>query len=176
MGFAKGFGIGLVAFVALNFVFSIIVAAVGGTIGTYFTTLTQWENIFSVLFGPITITPWTNIFGTSIGTETVGGLISAIGAGGISGILTYIFYLVSPAVAAILTGRFAGGKRFAFLAWFLIAILSAAFLLIPNFLALPSGAPALYYGVIILIILVPGAINGVFWAPFGMAVSEAEFY
>lgn len=176
MGFAKGFGIGLGVFIALNFVFSLIVAAAGGTIETYFGNFAQWQNIFYVLLVPIGNTPWVNIFGTSIGTITVGGLVSAIASESISGVLNAIFYLVSPTIAAILVGRFAGGKRNVFLAWFLIAILSAGLLLIPSFLALPSGSPTEAYLLILLYILVPGAINGVFYSSFGMLVSEAEFY
>lgn len=185
MGFAKGFGIGLAVFVALNFVFSLIVAAIGNSIGLFFSSLAQWENIFSILFYPIASTPLINIFGIIGGAAPLS----------IAGLLQPIFYFISPAVAAILAGRFAGGKRFAFLAWFLISILCAALLLIPLFLnptsiTLPLssfistymsmfgvtlGSPE-YIGFIILMTLSPGAINAAFYAPFGMAVSEAEFY
>ncbi len=176
MGFLKGFGIGLVVFLALNFVFSLIVAAVDGAIGFFFISFVQWENFFYVLLGPITTAPWVNLFGLELGgTIFVDGLLGASVAGDIALILQYIFAIVSPLIASILTGRFAGGKRFAFLAWFLISILSGALLLIPELLNAPFATIEIY-GIITLITLIPSVINGVFYAPFGMAVSEAEFY
>ncbi|TXT62585.1 MAG: membrane protein of unknown function [Promethearchaeota archaeon] len=165
MSFIKGFGIGLVVFVALNFVFTLIVAAASGIIDLFFSGLTDLGSIFSLLFGPIATEPYTNILG----------LWSSGGAGSIAGILTYTFNIVSPLIAAIIAGRLAGGKRFAALAWFLIAILTAGLLLIPEFLNLTSTS-LLAIGGVIFLTFIPGVINGVFYATFGMLVSESEFY
>ncbi|TFF85810.1 MAG: hypothetical protein EU518_00450 [Promethearchaeota archaeon] len=177
MGFLKGFGIGLIIFVALNFVFSMIIAAIAGIIGNYFIALADWTTIFSVLFGSITITPHLIIFGGPFGAISYTGLVTAIANNEMALILSLIFSLASPIIAAILAGRFAGGKRFAFLAWFLIAIICAALLLIPNLVILAgTGATMETYLLQTHFILFPGIINGVFYAPFGMLVSEAEFY
>jgi hypothetical protein len=168
MSFIKGFGIGLVVFIALNFVFSLIIAAVSGVIGTFFTDLADLNTIFNILFGPTSATavPYLN----------ANNLYFSIATGSTSGILTYIFYFVSPLVASILAGKFAGGKRFAALAWFLIAMLSAGLLLIPQFLILPPGTPLSLIGATIFSVLIAGVINGVFYATFAMLVSESEFY
>ena len=178
MGFLKGFGIGLIVFVALNFVFSLIVAAVNGVLGFYFLSLAQWENFFYILLGPIGFTPHLILFGGTFMEVTYISVISAFANNFIALALQGIFYLVSPLIAAILTGRFAGGKKNAFLAWFLISLLSAALLLIPNLItysAIP-GSSILTYLLVVYYVLIPGIINGVFYASPGMVVSEAEFY
>ena len=179
MGFGKAFGIGLVVFIALNFVFMILAQVLGGDIGTFFSGLSNMSTLAIALFGSATIIPsfvWLGLVGTLLDSGLGSLYITLIGLGfGLSSdIAVYILlagFIVAPLVAAILTGKMAGSKGAAFGAWVLIAILCSLLVMV---LGIVGGASIDINSIIVYVF--SGLIVGIFYSGFAVLVSSEEFY
>jgi hypothetical protein len=117
MGFGKAFILGLVIYIALNFVFQLIGALLLGTLATYFGFLTTDPLYFIYgLFAPIVVVPGVSFIYYLALVMEGGALMLAY--------LVAMLGLILPALlAAIIAGRLGGGKGASFGAWFLIAII-----------------------------------------------------
>ncbi len=165
MGFGKAFGLGLIIYVALNFVFALITALVGGTIDAYFATITTNPLTFiGSLFSPILILP-----GEAWLTSGILAVLAAPPATMLVVLLTMIGYIVPPLLAAVIAGRTGEGKTNAFVAWFLIAIICAVIVLVLGIVAATLTADM----TTILTLVLSGVINGFFYGAFA-ALSASE--
>ncbi len=119
----KGLLIGLVVFVALNFVSHIIYYALSDVV-----TLADWFEAWKD--NPMLVTE--AFFGYAIWTPTLA--LTPFGASGTVEIEEYLYWGIMPfvtcGIAAILAGFFAEEKFNAFGAWFLIAMISGVILFI----------------------------------------------
>ncbi|MBN1215859.1 MAG: hypothetical protein JXA99_10520 [Candidatus Lokiarchaeota archaeon] len=115
----KGLVIGLVIFIALNFVFQIICYAIEGVLEAWFQTLNSAYNILEALFGFIIVTP-TN--GITIANASSWDMTTTL--------LFLVFPMLTAIISAIIAGRFAEDKAGGFLAWFLVALISGIILFI----------------------------------------------
>lgn len=165
MGFGKAFGLGFLIYVALNFVFALIVALLAGTIDLYFSGITTYPLVFiSSLFAPILILP-----GDAWLTLGILAVLSAPAAGMLLALIIMIGLIVPPILAAIIAGRTGGGKGAAFGAWFLIAIICAT---VPLVLGIIAGTLLVDVTTILTFIL-SGVINGLFYGAIA-ALSASE--
>ena len=170
MAFGKTFALSLLAFLGLNFGFALIVAALGGGIGTFFTDLADMAVLADVLGGPISIFPGTVIGNYDITTSLIGSFFESPMV--IANVLTYIFYIVAPLLAAIIAGRLSESRGECFGAWFLTAMIVMAVVLILELIAV-SFSIALS---VLLYIILGGVVNAFFYGCFALLVSRSEFY
>ncbi|MHA1293319.1 MAG: hypothetical protein ACTSQJ_11710 [Promethearchaeota archaeon] len=135
MGVGKAFAFGLILFVALNFVFSLLLALVAGYVGSFF-EIFMMDTFFMAffLFGPLFIEPgitWSSLIMLPI----IGPVISSTGTSiaftslSSSTDLMYLYlflggFVGSPLIAALITGKMAEGKGKAFIAWLLVCMVS----------------------------------------------------
>jgi hypothetical protein len=182
MGFGKAFALALIIYIALNFVFGMLVYLLGAGIDQYFNLLTSDPMYFIYsLFAPIIVLPGL------IWSTGIVGLISDVMSGG-TNMLTLLMALLAGLVpgllAAIIAGRTAESKGAAFGAWLLTAIISAVVALVfVGFLKTDSAqlqliwlGLSLLYGDDILIyiaLILSGLVNGIFYGAFA-AVSASE--
>ncbi len=165
MGFGKAFGLGLLIYVALNFVFALIVALLLNQIDTYFGLITTDPMAFiSGLFAPILILP-----GTAWLTLGILAILAATPDAMIVALIVMIGLIVPPILAAIIAGRTGEGKGAAFGAWFLIAIICAV---VPLILGIIGGSLSVEV-VTILVYILSGVINGLFYGAIA-ALSASE--
>jgi len=165
MGFGKAFGLGFLIYVALNFVFALIVALLLDQIAAYFTGITTYPLVFiSSLFAPILILP-----GDAWLTLGILAVLAAPAAGMLQALIIMIGLIVPPILAAIIAGRTGGGKGAAFGAWFLIAIICAT---VPLVLGIIVGT-LLIDVTIILTFILSGVINGLLYGAIA-ALSASE--
>lgn len=180
MSFGKGFGIGFLVFVVLNLVFSLLISVlIGGNIAAMFADL---NSIIITLLGGALIPPTIAILlvafiigagGTSIFSSTIGTAL----------FVQMLAFIVVPLISAIITGKLAGGKVAAFFAWFLISIISAAIVAIMIYLDILSYTAdyTMMFGlgggeIMMMMILLFGAINGIFYGAFAELVSSDDLY
>jgi hypothetical protein len=164
MAFGKTFVLSLVTFLGLNFVFVIIIAALSGSIGTFFPDLLNpLSNLGSALFGPIGILPGAVAVSIPIAFAPFDLVI----------LLGLIFFIVAPLLASIIAGRLGESRGECFGAWFLVAMVSMGVYLT---LILVAGVPPaiLIYTIVITIIF--GLINGFFYGCFALLFAKSEFY
>lgn len=164
MGFGKAFGLSLIIYIALNFVFGMLIALLGTGIDLYFAALASAPMTFvASLFNPILYLPgeaWiTNgIMPLVLGTSDL-----------ITTLMVLLAAIIPPLLAAIIAGRTGEGKGSAFGAWFLTAIICSVILLV---LGMVDGSLTLDLTSILALIL-PAVINGIFYGAFA-AVSASE--
>lgn len=167
MGFGKAFGLGLVIYVALNFVFALIIALVAGLIDAYFTAIAADILAFiGSLFSPILILP-----GQAWLTSGILAVLAAPATTMLVVLLTMIGFIVPPLLAAIIAGRTGEGKTNAFGAWFLVAIISAV---VPMVLGIIAAAITVDLPTILTFIL-SGVINGFFYGAFAALTASEGF-
>ncbi|MGV9171161.1 MAG: hypothetical protein ACOC44_00250 [Promethearchaeia archaeon] len=163
-------------FVALNFVFALLGAAIGGTIDTFFSEITEQPlGILTLLFGSVVLLPGLAIYGLVFETILVGAF-SDIGL-----LLTVIGYVASPLISSLVAGKMAETKGEAFGAWLVAMLISGGALVAAYFLDISVGAGT-YLTIgggdmgMIIFILVSAAINGVFYASFAQLMSGMDYY
>ncbi|MFW9785198.1 MAG: hypothetical protein ACFFFB_23160 [Candidatus Heimdallarchaeota archaeon] len=179
MGFGKSFILSLVAFVGLNFVFTILYYSLGP--GFDF-LMSEIQNapmmIIYYLFGSIASVP-SNILNWVIVdpffNSTMTYLIMGLG------------FLIAPLIAAILAGKFAESKFQGFSGWLLTSIISTVAMIIGTIPGL-SGTfvgtiETLYFGgtptgfeVMLITLIISCVVNIVFYGFFALLVSKTEYY
>ena len=182
MGFGKAFLLSLVAFVGLNFIFSILYFVI---VVDFDTLMTQIQSapltIIYYLFGSITGVPSTNMDWA---------IVQPLFNDNTDLLLIGLGYLVAPIIAGILAGRFAESKLQGFLGWLLTAVISTVAIIIGVFLS-PTletalgGIPALEgipaYGwigfdVILIYLLISLIVNIIGYGFFALLASKTEYY
>ncbi|MBY9005228.1 MAG: hypothetical protein KGD63_00535 [Candidatus Lokiarchaeota archaeon] len=115
----KSLGIGIIVFMALNFILQLVSAAVDGNLTPWFESL---DNAYSILYA---------LFGYVVNTPTIAILNAGVPSIAPLEILAYVvFPIMAAVIAAIITGRFAEEKSTAFVAWFFVALISGIILFI----------------------------------------------
>ena len=112
MGFGKSFLLSLVAFVGLNFIFTILFFAIDSDSGGFDSLMSTIQDaplmIIYYLFGSVTSVPSNNLDWAIVQPlfeENTTYLILSLG------------YLAAPIIAAILAGKFAESKFQGFAGW-----------------------------------------------------------
>ena len=183
MSFGKGFGIGFLIFVILNLVFTLVTSfLIGGNIAAMFTDV---NSIIITLLGGALLPP-TIVFLLIYMFLGMGGTSMLSSSLGIALLVQVLAYLLVPLISSIITGKLAGGKGAAFFAWFLISVLSAAIIAIMvymDFLAYTGGETSMLmmFGLgmgetIMIMLILFGVINGIFYGAFAQLVSSDDLY
>ncbi len=176
MGFGKSFLLSLVAFVGLNFIFTILNYILGSGFNALINEIqTAPLMIIYYLFGsiasiPSTILNWVIV--DPLFNSTMTNLVMGLG------------FLVAPLIAAILAGRLAESKSQGFLGWLLTAIISTVAVIIgiiPNLSATFVNKLNLIYGwsgfeVILIYLVISCIVNIIFYGFFALLVSKTEYY
>lgn len=179
MGIGKSFLISLVAFVGLNFVFTILYYALEPVLG-FEVLINEIQNaplmIVYYLFGSIASIP-----SSMLNWIIVDPLLSYTA-------LTYLImglgFIVAPLIAAILAGRLGEGKYQGFVGWLLTVIVSAVAVIIgiiPGFsTTFVSTLTSLYgwsgFNVMLISLGVTCIVNMIFYGFFALLVSKTEYY
>jgi hypothetical protein len=173
MGFGKAFLFSILAFIGLNFIFTIIYYAIGPGFDMLFIMIQNYPLlIIYFLFGPIISTP-SIIFNWTI-TEPF--LFSIM-----NNLIFGLGYLAALIIAAILAGRFGGSKGSSFGGWCLTASISTASIIVGAWLD-PFFQNILFltYGwtsdVILVLAIINCLINIVFYGFFALLLSRIEYY
>lgn len=193
--FGKGFGVGLIVFIVLNFSFALINSLFSVTIGSFFGALTDLRALVFLLFGSIILPPFIvffSVFGSIfrlIGGPLLG--VISVESFSLQVVINSIGFLVCPLIASITSGRLAGGKSAAFGAWFLISIISSGVLItfififgVANMLDsslitvqyLILGQSGVPFFLIVILLIIIGVINGIFYGCFAMLASSEDFF
>ncbi|MFX1417835.1 MAG: hypothetical protein ACFE9N_02820 [Promethearchaeota archaeon] len=175
MGFGKAFLFSMLAFIGLNFVFTIIYyALIPMGFDSLFTTIqTSPIIIIYYLFGSIISTP-SAILNWTIAQPFIFGISDNLILG--------LGYLVTLIIAAILAGRFGGNKGQCFGGWFLTVIISTAVVIIGAFLdpTFQSTLLTIYgwpsFNAILIYVIISCIINIVFYGFFALLLSKTEYY
>ena len=163
IGLGKALGFSLLAFIGLNFLFSIIAYTISGDLNLLFSAISSDPLIIiTILFGPISMMPGFVI--TALYTSI------ALGMTDVAALIQLIGFIVSPFVAALVAGRTGGGKGGSFGGWMLAALIGAAALAVLAFIEFTS--PILP----IIGIMLSGAVNGVFYGCFALLFTKTEMY
>ena len=180
MGFGKSFLLSLVAFVGLNFIFTILYFLID--VGQPDVGLDKlMENIQDAplmiiyyLFGSITSVPSNNLDWAIVQplfNDDTTYLILSLG------------YLVTPIIAAILAGTFAESKFQGFAGWLLTVIVSTVAVVIGVFLSptLESEFSKIFFDwtgfeLILIYIIISCVVNIVFYSFFALLLSKTEYY
>lgn len=173
MGFGKAFLFSVIAFVGINFIFTIIYYA--------FTGFDQLINVIQnyplmilyYLFGSVISTP-SAIFNWTIAEpfllSNMDNLIFGLG------------HLIAPLIAAILAGRFGESKIQSFGGWLLVAVISTTSVIIAAWLSpYTANILTLTYvwastDVILVLAIISCLINIVFYGFFALLLSKEEYY
>jgi hypothetical protein len=170
MAFGKTFILSLLAFIGLNFGFAVIVSALAGTIGTFFTSLADMSVLADALCGPISLYPGTVIGNYGVTPSLVGSFFET--PIDLSILLTYIFYIVAPLLAAIIAGRLGESRGECFGAWFLTAMIVMAVALVLELIA-----NSFSIGISVLLgIILGGVVTAFFYGCFALLLVKSEFY
>jgi hypothetical protein len=174
MGFGKAFLFCILAFVGLNFIFTIIYYAIGPGFDSLFNTIQNYPlMILYYLFGSIISTPST-IFNWTIAEPFISSNIDYLILG--------LGHLAAPLVAAILTGRFGESKIQSFGGWLLTAVISTVSVIIAAWLSpYTENTIITTYGwisgdVILILAIISCLINIVFYGFFALVLSKEEYY
>ncbi len=180
MGFGKAFLFSILAYVGLNFIFTIIIYAFGPGFDLLFSTIQSAPlMIIYYLFGSILSSPFTIFYWTI--TEPF--LLSTI-----ANLLLGIGYLATGIIATILAGRFGESKIQAFGGWLLTAVISTVAIIIGAILsptmqmmiATVYASSTTYvwgtFDVILFFALINCVINIVFYGFFALLLSKEEYY
>ncbi len=188
MGFGKTFLLSLVAFVGLNFIFSILYLALGPGFGELLNRFNpsspQYAPLMIIyyLFGSIASIPsiilnWVIIL-PIFPPNVMDFLIVGLG------------FLIAPLIAAILAGKFAESKFQGFAGWLLTAVISTVAVIIGAFLSpIFQGTLTTLYGpawstivititveVMIIFLVISCIVNIIFYGFFALLVSKTEYY
>ncbi|MHA2392858.1 MAG: hypothetical protein ACXAEX_13000 [Promethearchaeota archaeon] len=177
MGFGKSFLLSLVAFVGLNFIFTILYYSLSPA--GFNGLMTEIQNaplmIIYYLFGSIASVP-SNILNWVI----VDPLLNST--------MTYLImglgFLVAPLVSAILAGRLAESKFQGFLGWLITVIVSTIAVIIgtiPGFSGTFVTTLNTLYGwsgfeVTMILLIISAVVNIVFYGFFALLLSKTEYY
>jgi len=174
MGFGKTFALSLVAFIGLNFIFSILYFALGPGFDELFNTFESAPlMIIYYLFGSIVSAPYINlnwVIVEPLFNENMDFLIMGLG------------FIAAPLIAAILAGKFAESKFQGFAGWLLAAVISTATVVIGVFLSPAFETElTLTYGwvgfeVILISLIISCVINIIFFGFFALLVAKTEYY
>ncbi|MBY8985877.1 MAG: hypothetical protein KGD65_12460 [Candidatus Lokiarchaeota archaeon] len=180
MGFGKTFSLSLVAFIALNFIFSILYLA----LGPGFDELLNRFNPSSPQYAPLMIIYY--LFGAIASVPSI--LLNWVIILPIfpPNILDFLIiglgFLIAPLIAAILAGKFAESKLQGFAGWVLTAVISTIALVIciilsPTFEATMTST----YGwsgfeLILISLAISCVVNIIFYGFFALLVSKTEYY
>lgn len=177
MGFGKPFLLSLVAFVGLNFIFTIVHYSLGVGFGALMTEIqTAPLMIIYYLFGSIASVPsnvlnW--VLADPLFNDNMTYLIMGLG------------FLIAPLIAAILAGKLAESKFQGFLGWLLTVIISTVAVIIgiiPGFSGTFVGTLTTLYPTwtsfeLMLIYLgISCVINIIFYGFFALLLSKTEYY
>ena len=163
IGLGKALGFSLLAFIGLNFLFVIIAETISGDLNLLFSDISSDPlTIITILFAPISYMPGTVITGISVSIS--------LGMPDIAVLIQFIGFIVSPFVAALVAGRTGGGKGGSFGGWMLTALIGATAVAVLFYvqLAAPIGE--------IIIIMLSGAVNGIFYGCFALLFTKTEMY
>ncbi|MFX1315691.1 MAG: hypothetical protein ACFE9T_07495 [Promethearchaeota archaeon] len=202
MSFIKSFGISILVFIGLNFLFYVIAYAVDGELETFFDLLSDEPLLIGyVLFGAIALLPGLvlqmgiiyPLYGEDYGLPDLT----------IIEIILFIGLIISPLIAAILSGRFGESKFESFGGWFLTAIISLALVAIFIFIdevfvvkvaenSRKAGLPLIFgsfflsppappwpdyvISTLTISVIVCGLISAVFYGFFALLVTKIEYY
>jgi hypothetical protein len=172
LGIGKAFGFSLLAYIGLNFLFIVIVETLSGNLNPLFKDIINNPLIILLIFFGTTVNLPGEVFLSiyaQIASETVDyNLIRNIG------------YFVTPLVAALVAGRVGENKAGSFGGFFLTSIIGAVAL---GILAYISAITLAYFGIIVIdptstliILLIRGAVNGVFYGAFSLMFTKTEYY
>jgi len=172
MGLGKALGFSLLALIGLNFLFVIIAETISGNLNLLFSDISSDPLIILLIFfGPLINMPGS-VFG-SIYVQISLGMIGPM-------LIQSIGFIVSPFVASLIAGRTGENKGGSFGGWMLVSMISAVVL---GILAFISPATLMYYSVpvadpslILILFLMSGAVNGVFYGCFSLLFTKEEMY
>jgi hypothetical protein len=180
MGFGKSFLLSLVAFVGLNFIFTILyfLIDVGQPDAGLDTLMDNIQNaplmIIYYLFGSVTSVPSKNLDWAIVQplfNEDTTYLVLSLG------------YLAAPIIAAILAGKFAESKFQGFAGWMLTVIVSTVAVVIGVLLSptleLEFEDPFYVwtgFELILIYLVISCVVNIVFYSFFALLVSKTEYY
>jgi len=163
IGLGKALGFSLLAFIGLNFLFIIIAYTISGDLNLLFSAISSDPLIIIfIFFEPIRYMPGTVI------TDLYNSI--SLGMTDVAALIQYIGFIVSPFVAALVAGRTGGGKGGSFGGWMLAALIGATAVAVLFYvqLAAPIGE--------IIIIMLSGAVNGIFYGCFALLFTKTEMY
>jgi len=113
MSFVKAFGFSLIAFIGLNIVFFLIGYGIQGLLGSYFAAVASSPSLITLMIlGPIASSQFPALLISQVTAWVMGFPIV------FADVFLFIGFIVSPLVAAILSGRFGEKKTEAFGGWF----------------------------------------------------------
>jgi hypothetical protein len=175
MGFGKAFLLSILAFVGLNFTFTIIhFALIPLGLEELFTTIQNDPlMILFYLFGPIICSPsfiFNWVITQPILLDDMSYLVLGLG------------YLIAPIIAAILAGRLGENKGQSFGGWLLTVVISTVLVVIGALLnsTLQVVISATYilgsFNEILVFSLINCVINLVFYGFFVLLLSKTEIY
>ena len=186
MGFGKTFSLSLVAFIGLNFIFSILNIALGPGFDGLYNGFDELFNIFDpdsseyaplmiiyYLFGSIVSAPYINlnwVIVEPLFNEIMDFLILGLG------------FIAAPLIAAILAGKFAESKFQGFAGWMLSAIVSTGAVIVGVFLSftfeteLSTSYGWVGFEVILISLIINCVINIIFYGFFAMLLAKTEYY
>ncbi|MFX1375688.1 MAG: hypothetical protein ACFFA0_07740 [Promethearchaeota archaeon] len=179
MGFGKAFLLSLVAFIGLNFIFSILYLAFGPgfdeLLDRFDPDLPTYAPLMTIyyLFGSIISVPYINLNWVIVEPlllENSDYLIMGLG------------YIIAPLIAAILAGKFAESKLQGFAGWFLTVFVSTGAVITGVFLSQTFEDELItIYGwvdfeVLLISLLISAVINIIFYSFFVLLVSKVEYY
>lgn len=175
MGFGKSFLLSLVAFVGLNFIFTILYYLLGAGFDALINEIqTAPLMIINYLFGSIASVP-SNILNWVIVdplfNTTMTYLILGLG------------FLVAPLIAAVLAGIFAESKLQGFSGWLLTVVISTVAVIIGAYLSpmFQTNLTTLYttwtsFELILIYLVISCVVNIIFYGFFALLVSKTEYY
>lgn len=176
MGFGKAFLLSIVAFVGLNFIFTIIYFALGDGFAVLFDNIQEAPLIILYyLFGSIVSAPFF-IFNVTIVQPFLGTTFV------LETFLFWLGYLIAPIIAAILAGRFGESKIQCFGGWALTAIISTVSVIIAALLSPLTETELLNlyflldFDHLLIFAITSCVINIFFYGFFALLVSKIEYY
>ncbi|MFW9949959.1 MAG: hypothetical protein ACFFKA_07530 [Candidatus Thorarchaeota archaeon] len=185
MGFGKAFGFSLLAYIGLSFLFIVITETLSGNLNPLFNDISSNPLIIFLIFFGNTVQLPSTVFISIYGQITIGAidynLIRSIG------------YIVTPLVAALVAGRVGENKAGSFGGFFLTSVIGSIIL---GILAYLSTALMVYSGFLIIdpvflgyfgisvidptttliILVLAGAVNGIFYGAFSLMFTKTEYY
>ena len=172
MGLGKALGFSLLAYIGLNFLFVIITETISGDLNLLFSNITSDPLIILLIFfGPITIMPGTVV--NSLYVKIAFGTFDA-------SLISTIGLIVTPFVASIVAGKTGGSKGSSLGGWMITCLIGSSALAV---LAFINPTTLLYYGIIVsnpvlllIVISISAAINGVFYGCFALLFAKNEMY
>ncbi len=172
MGFGKAFGFSLLAYIGLNFLFIVIVETLSGDLNLLFSDISSNPLIILLIFFGTTANMPGNVF-LSMYAQIATGAIDY-------NLIETIGFFVTPLVAALVAGRVGENKGGSFGGFFLTSILGS---LVLGILAYVSPATLIYFSIpvidptaTLIILLIAGAVNGVFYGAFSLMFTKTEYY